>query len=702
MAPVDQSGTGGHHHRRTLEGTGRSRDRPELSGAHRSSPCTVGLVRLELTPRWSGTATVTDAIDGSPADLSTQWGRAGRPRPTLTGCEFRPWVPGSRASIASRIEDECQRRGDDQPSRPGDGPECRAAAHLSVSAGPHLSRSPSSSAWRPPRTPATRLRPPGRRREAAPPPGSMRCWRPTTPRGPPSGQVESMCSGTQRWPRTSTPASSTCGRAPATALTGASRRPGLSSNGYNGHIFWDADTWMYPALLAQHPDLAAAMNTYRYQRLAAAEEHAAATGYRGARYPWESAIAGTEQIPPPSSVFTEGLYEQHITADIALAQWQYYLATGDRAWLARCGWPVLSQAAAFWASRVSLGGDGSYHIDGVTGPDEENPDVDDEAYTNVAAKTMLEDATHAARVLGVRAPASWTSSPRRSWCPRIPAPASFRSSPGTTGAGQAGRRHHARVPLGRQPAGRRCRGRHRLLRRTDRPERTVDERCGQLDRHVGDGHAGVRQLRVHPAQRAAVHPRRVRSVLGDENRRCLHLHDRHRRLPPGVPLRILRFAFAGQMPCRWLPSLTGQLGGIVLHGLSWHGRRFTVAIGPKTTSITLVSGATLPVTSPSGLREVAPGETLTLPTRRPDLAATTDAVRCGNASCQLVATGCTRAGRGRREPGHGVAAAVRPGDTVRAVAHGPRSVSDGDPPVGPAVAGAPDPDQTPPAGPVTR
>ncbi len=56
--------------------------------------------------------------------------------------------------------------------------------------------------------------------------------------------------------------------------------------------------------------------------------HAQATGYAGARFPWESALDGTEQIPPPVSVNSEGLYEQHITADIALAQWQYYLATG--------------------------------------------------------------------------------------------------------------------------------------------------------------------------------------------------------------------------------------------------------------------------------------------------------------------------------------------------------------------------------------
>ena len=123
---------------------------------------------------------------------------------------------------------------------------------------------------------------------------------------------------------------------------------GLSSNGYDGHIFWDAETWMYPSLLAPHPDLAAGMDAYRFQRLTAAEQHATATGFTGARFPWESALDGTEQIPPPVSVNSEGLYEQHITADIALAQWQYYLVTGDKNWLSSWAGGAL-QAAAFWA-----------------------------------------------------------------------------------------------------------------------------------------------------------------------------------------------------------------------------------------------------------------------------------------------------------------------------------------------------------------
>src|SRR3984957_15991494 len=128
---------------------------------------------------------------------------------------------------------------------------------------------------------------------------------------------------------------------------------------------------MYPSLLAQHPDLAAAMDAYRFNRLPEAQQHAADTGFAGARFPWESALDGTEQIPPPVSTNSEGLYEQHITADIALAQWQYFEATDDTTWLATRGWPVISGAASFWASRAVRGAGGSYHIRHVTGPDEE-------------------------------------------------------------------------------------------------------------------------------------------------------------------------------------------------------------------------------------------------------------------------------------------------------------------------------------------
>lgn len=180
---------------------------------------------------------------------------------------------------------------------------------------------------------------------------------------------------------------------------------GLSSLGYNGHIFWDADTWMYPALLLLHPDLARGMLTYRRQRLPAARERARAEGYRGLMFPWESATDGTEQTP---SYANTGLKEHHITACVALAHWQYFLVTEERGWLAEHAWPVIEGAARFWVSRVTPDSRGGYAIRDVICADEYAEDVDNNAFTNAAARAALRAAVDAAAELGREAPLEWT------------------------------------------------------------------------------------------------------------------------------------------------------------------------------------------------------------------------------------------------------------------------------------------------------
>jgi trehalose/maltose hydrolase-like predicted phosphorylase len=179
---------------------------------------------------------------------------------------------------------------------------------------------------------------------------------------------------------------------------------GLSSLGYNGHIFWDADTWMYPPLLLLHPELAEGMLTYRQRRLPAALARARDEGYEGAMFPWESATDGSETTP---SFARTGLKEHHITACVALAQWQYYLATGDRAWLAERGWPILDAAARFWVSRATANDAGGYEIHDVIAADEYAEDVDNNAFTNAAARAALLAAITAARDLGRPAPDAW-------------------------------------------------------------------------------------------------------------------------------------------------------------------------------------------------------------------------------------------------------------------------------------------------------
>ena len=179
---------------------------------------------------------------------------------------------------------------------------------------------------------------------------------------------------------------------------------GLSGLGYNGHVFWDTELWMFPALLVLHPEMAKAMTDYRFNRLEEAKKNAFAHGFKGAMFPWESAASGVEETPVWA---LSGPFEHHITACVAIAAWNYYCVTQDKTWLKEKGWPVLSATADFWASRVERNGPGLYEIKNVVAADEWAENVDNNAFTNAAAKANLKYAAEAARVLGMPVNADW-------------------------------------------------------------------------------------------------------------------------------------------------------------------------------------------------------------------------------------------------------------------------------------------------------
>lgn len=181
---------------------------------------------------------------------------------------------------------------------------------------------------------------------------------------------------------------------------------GLTSAGYNGHIFWDAETWMFPPLLVLHPELARQLLDYRADRLEAAKRRAYAHGYRGAMFPWESDHRGEESTP---TFALTGPLEHHITADVAIAAWQYYCVTRDLEWLHAQGWPLLRECAAFWADRATRNDDGSYSVRNVVGADEYAVSVTDNAFTNGAARRALEAAVKAAAICGERPDPAWAA-----------------------------------------------------------------------------------------------------------------------------------------------------------------------------------------------------------------------------------------------------------------------------------------------------
>lgn len=179
---------------------------------------------------------------------------------------------------------------------------------------------------------------------------------------------------------------------------------GLSGLGYNGHVFWDTELWMYPALLVLQPAMAKSMVEYRFNRLAAAKKNAFSHGYKGAMFPWESAATGVEETPVWA---LSGPFEHHITACVGIAAWNYYCVTQDKEWLKERGWPILKETADFWASRVERNGAGKYDIKNVVAADEWAENVDNNAWTNAAAKAVLNYATEAAALIGAKADADW-------------------------------------------------------------------------------------------------------------------------------------------------------------------------------------------------------------------------------------------------------------------------------------------------------
>ena len=162
---------------------------------------------------------------------------------------------------------------------------------------------------------------------------------------------------------------------------------GLSGEGYEGHYFWDCETYVFPFFLATAPDMAKKLLDYRYSHLDGARAHAREMGHgHGALFPWRT-ITGSEC----SAYYPSGSAQYHINADIAHAFCQYWYATLDGGYLQPIC-EVLVETARLFLDTGHMEDDG-FHIDGVTGPDEYTCIVNNNYYTNVgAAYTFLEAA----------------------------------------------------------------------------------------------------------------------------------------------------------------------------------------------------------------------------------------------------------------------------------------------------------------------
>ena len=189
---------------------------------------------------------------------------------------------------------------------------------------------------------------------------------------------------------------------------------GLTGEDYHGHVFWDTEIYLLPFYTLTWPEAARALLMYRFWTIDGARAKPAARGWRGAMYAWESADTGAETTPQhvvgPDGRIVDircGEEEQHITADVAYAVWQYWEATRDERFLLDAGAEIILETGRFWSSRAQPESDGYCHIRGVIGPDEYHEHVDDNAFTNVMARWNIRRALDVAALLRERWPDHW-------------------------------------------------------------------------------------------------------------------------------------------------------------------------------------------------------------------------------------------------------------------------------------------------------
>jgi alpha,alpha-trehalose phosphorylase len=162
---------------------------------------------------------------------------------------------------------------------------------------------------------------------------------------------------------------------------------GLTGPGYDGHTFWDTESFVLPLLTFTAPHAAADALLWRHSTLDLAKARAKQLHLEGAAFPWRT-IRGQEC----SAYWPAGSAAVHINADIADAVLRYLRATGDEEFARGAGLELLVETARLWRSLGHHDSEGVFHIDGVTGPDEYSAVVDDNVYTNLMAERNLRNA----------------------------------------------------------------------------------------------------------------------------------------------------------------------------------------------------------------------------------------------------------------------------------------------------------------------
>lgn len=176
---------------------------------------------------------------------------------------------------------------------------------------------------------------------------------------------------------------------------------GTTTEVYMGAVFWDMEIFIEPFYLYTFPEMARNIHMFRYQNLLSARELTKRAGYSGIRYPWMSAADGTETCP----MWEYADHQVHITSDVVIGLWHYYMNSLDEDFLFDCGAEIILETARYWVERAEkVPGRSGYHIYGVMGPDEYKPLSNNNSYTNHSVKFNLRLAVRVVELMKAKSP----------------------------------------------------------------------------------------------------------------------------------------------------------------------------------------------------------------------------------------------------------------------------------------------------------
>ncbi|MEV5951814.1 discoidin domain-containing protein [Streptomyces sp. NPDC051993] len=612
----------------------------------------VGAVRMSMTPHWSGEATVTDVLDGRGARRMQQTGggdrtsgdqSGGRTAPTMD-VAFRTDGTNVDGAVASTLRAGNGTHGAKvQQATHAKDMTSHQALTLHVRSGQSYdvtkyvgvdtaltSRAPRRDATATSQHAADRGWDALLRSHAA---AWSRLWS-SDIEVPGQPEMQSWVRSAQYGLLSNTREGASNSIAPA----------GLTSDNYAGLVFWDAETWMYPGLLATRPELAKTVVDYRYRTLAGARANARDLGYQGLFYPWNSGSSGNlaqecHSVDPPHC-----RTQIHLQSDISLATWQYYLATKDTQWLRERGWPVLQGIAEFWASRVSPNPDGSYSIKDTAGPDEYSNGVDDAVFTNAGAVTALRHATRAAELLGKQAPKEWNAIADHIRIPYDARSKVFQQYDGYKGSTiKQADTVLLMYPLGwPMPKGADAATLDYYAQRTDPDGPAMTDSVHAIDA-AGIGEPGCStytylERSIKPFVRGPFE--QFSEARGDKAGADDPLAGSPAQdflTGKGGFLQVFTNGLTGmrmgENSLHLDPMLPPQLDrGVTLHGLTWQGRTYDIELGAHRTTVRLTAGAPMTLDTPQGEQIVSRDVPAVLKTRRPDLTPTINAARCTTAT----------------------------------------------------------------------